>query len=181
MVQPIWHPTQRATQTARFKQWTSGMNLGLPIELPSYRSRRRSRLAAAHGAHPQGRVLAGIPVVLVEDDRPSAKLMSLLLGMDGAIVSMAHSAEEALPLIEVVRPPVVVLDLVLPRMSGLLLVQQLKAQPWAADIAFVAVTSFNGPEAKRAALQAGCAGYLRKPVDIETFAQFVASHLGGKS
>ena len=151
------------------------------MELPSYQARRRKRLAAAGGKHPEPRVLAGIPVVLVEDDRSSAKLMALLLGMDGAIVSVVHSAEEALPLIEVLRPPVVVLDLVLPRMSGLLLVQQLKAQAWAADIAFVAVTSFNGPEAKRAALQAGCAGYLRKPVDTETFAQFVASHLGRKS
>ncbi len=119
-------------------------------------------------------------MVLVEDNPSSAKLMSLLLGMEGAMVSVARSAEEALPLIESLRPPLVVLDLVLPRMSGLLLVQQLRAQPWAADIVFVAVTAFDGPEVRRVALQAGCAGYLPKPIDTDTFGHVVASHLGRK-
>jgi CheY-like chemotaxis protein len=151
------------------------MQVALPMELPGLSRRSRPFLRIAKAAGP--RILAGIPVVLVEDDRLSAKLMSLLLGLEGAIVSVAHSAEESLPLIELLRPPLVVLDLLLPRMSGLLLVHQIKLETWAADIAFVAVTSFNGADAKRVALQAGCADYIRKPIDTDTFAKVVASHL----
>lgn len=125
--------------------------------------------------------LGGVSVLVVEDDPASAKLVSLLLANEGAVVRIATSAEEALGILAGYRPRLVVLDLLLPRMSGLLLVQEIKAEPWGKEMVMVAVTAMNGPEVERVVQEAGCAGCLAKPIDTDTFAKTVAAHVGGPS
>lgn len=118
-------------------------------------------------------------MLLVEDDAASRKLEAVLLTEAGALVTAVESAEEAITVLARRKPDVVVVDLILPRMGGLVLVEQLKTDPATKDIVVVAVTSLNGGDAERVALRAGCAAYLKKPIDTQTFAATVASHLGG--
>jgi CheY-like chemotaxis protein len=125
--------------------------------------------------------LQDVPVLLVEDDIPSARLQGFLLYEAGAEVRVVHSAEEALAALQSFQPRLVVVDLILPRMSGLLLVQQLKADLSRDEMVFVAVTAMNGPEAQRMVLAAGFSAYIRKPIDVETFAATVARTLEKKS
>lgn len=136
------------------------------------------------GSRPQkgkrGRLLKGVAVLVVEDDGPSARLAAALLDEAGAEVGLAGSAEEALLTLETFRPRVVLIDLILPRMSGLMLAQRLANEGLARDAVILAVSALNGPETKRLALEAGCAGYMRKPIDVETFAQVVASYVAAK-
>jgi two-component system cell cycle response regulator DivK len=122
-------------------------------------------------------ILRGAPILVVEDDAPSAKLASLLLTQQGANVRIAPNAEEALRVLTEFLPRLVVLDLVLPRMGGLLLAQHIKADPQLRDVVVVAATVISGLEVERLALAAGCAGYLRKPIDTETFAASLAACL----
>lgn len=122
--------------------------------------------------------LQGVSVLLVEDDVPSARLAGIVLNKAGAIVRFAHTAEEALIALESFHPRLIVLDLVLPKMGGLVFVQQLKADAATRSIVVVAVTSMNGSEAARVCLEAGCAAYIRKPIDIEHFAETLAQYLG---
>lgn len=124
--------------------------------------------------------LAGISVLVVEDDAANRKLFALLLTGAGARVTSVASAEEAQVAIAERQPRVIVLDLVLPRLGGLTFVEQLKADPATRSIVVIAVTSLNGPEAERVALRAGCVGYLKKPIDTETFAATVAALNGGE-
>lgn len=128
--------------------------------------------------HDGRRGLEGVRVLVIEDDAASRKLETILLSSEGALVTAVVSAEEALAVLARMRPEVIVLDLVLPRMGGLTLVEQLKADPATEKLVFVAVTALNGPEAERTAKMSGCAGYIRKPVDAETFASVVASYRG---
>ena len=121
--------------------------------------------------------LKGVPVLVVEDDANNAKLVAIVLRAEGCDVHVARNAEDAVSVIPIFRPRVLILDLVLPLMSGVLLAQQLKSDTATAHIVIIAVTAFNGPEIERIALSAGCATYLRKPIDAFALPALVLAHL----
>jgi CheY-like chemotaxis protein len=123
--------------------------------------------------------LASLPVLVVDDDAASAKTMSVILRGEGCDVRIAVHAEDALAQLRTFQPRLIVLDLVLPMMSGLLLAQRLKAKPETRDIVLIAVTVFNGREAAQMALAAGCSAYVHKPVDADAFIQLVLTHFRG--
>jgi len=125
--------------------------------------------------------LTGVPILVVEDDPAGARLLAVLLTSSGSDVRIAHSAEEALTVLEEFPAQVVVVDLLLPRMNGLLLVQRIKAAPATRDVVVIAVSVVNGPETERLALERGCAAYVAKPIDIQTFAATVNAHLRGNA
>lgn len=121
--------------------------------------------------------MQGVPVLVVEDDTSSAKLLFVLLTEEGYDVRVARSAEEALAILPAFQPHVIVLDLVLPKMSGLLLAQRLKEDPSTRGIVVIAASSLNGPGTERLVEEAGCAAYVQKPIHTKTFAALVAQHL----
>jgi two-component system, cell cycle response regulator DivK len=136
---------------------------------------------------PQGRsssessVLRGLRILVVEDDPASAKLLSIILAIEGAEVKTGCNAEEAFAIVDAFKPQLIVLELALPFMSGLLFAQRLKADPLTREIVIIAVTAFNGPETERVTRSAGCAAYIKKPIDVLSFAEFVSTHVGGRS
>ena len=75
------------------------------------------------------------------------------------------------------RPQLVLLDIQLPGMDGLELARLLKANPAHAGLLIVAVTAsaMRGDEEK--AIEAGCDGYITKPIDTRTLPKLVASYL----
>jgi two-component system cell cycle sensor histidine kinase/response regulator CckA len=125
------------------------------------------RVPSTHGQAKAGSSttlpLRGLRVLVVEEDPASAKLLNVLLSVEGAHVKTVYNAEEAAIAVETFNPHVIVLELVLPFMSGLLFAQRLKSNPETRDILIVAVTAFNGPETERVTRNAGCAVYVRKP------------------
>jgi len=125
------------------------------------------------------RALEGIPVLVVEDHPASARMLAALLGAAGAVVKIADSAEAALVALLDFRPRLLLVDLVLPGDSGIGLVIQLKADPKTQGIVCIAMTVVNGPELARAAKDAGCVAYIRKPFDTDTLAASLAKHLEG--
>lgn len=112
-------------------------------------------------------------VLIVDDDASSVKLLTVVLHAAGCDVRVAATAEEALETLRSFRPTVALIDLILPLMSGLTLAQRLKADPVTAGIALIAVTSFNGPEAERTAIDAGYSKYVRKPIDPTSIAELI--------
>jgi CheY-like chemotaxis protein len=125
--------------------------------------------------------MSTLAALIVEDDAASAKLVAVVLGAEGFATQVVRSAEEALEAIDVALPDVIVLDLVLPLMNGFLLAKLLKARDATRHIPIIAVTAFNGQETTDAALAAGCACYVRKPIDTASFPELVKSHMGGRS
>lgn len=123
--------------------------------------------------------LAGVRVLVVEDDAASAKLVSVVLQGEGCAVRVASTAEEAERALADFAPQVIVLDFVLPTMSGLLFAQRLAAREGERP-AVVATSVMSGPEVARLALDAGCAVYLPKPIDPLALPAVVASCLGGQ-
>jgi two-component system, cell cycle response regulator DivK len=115
----------------------------------------------------------------VDDDEPSTKLMSVMLRAEGCDVQIAASAEEAIARLAVFRPQAMIVDLVLPRMSGIQLARQLKRDPATRDIPLIAVTAFNGSLGESVAREAGFVEYVRKPIDAIAFPDLLLAQLGG--
>ncbi|MGB9377474.1 MAG: response regulator transcription factor [Mycobacteriales bacterium] len=102
----------------------------------------------------------------------------LELQEDMAVVGEAGSAEEALALVPRVRPDIVLLDLVLPGMSGVEAVHRLRAEH--PEVKVVVLTSFAGRESVLSVVRAGVSGYLLKDVGPAELADALrAVHDGG--
>jgi CheY-like chemotaxis protein len=116
--------------------------------------------------------------ILVVDDSPAnMKLLSFVLESQGYEVRTAMDANEALEVLGSFRPRLILLDIQLPGMDGLELARRLKADPSHAAVLIVAVTAsaMKGDEEK--AMEAGCDGYITKPIDTRTLPKLVASYL----
>ncbi len=120
-------------------------------------------------------------VFLVQPDPLRAKVYADSLERRGFLTFTSTSAEAALTAIERVHPWAVVTELLLPRMSGLVLASVLKASPATRDIVVVAVTAHMNEGVRRIALEAGCADCVSSAISGDDLAASVARHLKGES
>ena len=126
-------------------------------------------------------IMAGKNILLVEDNPVNRRLAVFLLRSQGYHVREATSAKEAFEMLEKEPADLIVMDIQIPGMDGLEVTKKLKEQPATADIPVIAVTSYAMKGDREKALAAGCAGYVTKPIDKNTFIQEVAAHLGDKA
>ena len=122
----------------------------------------------------------GKKILLVEDNPVNRRLAQFLLRSQGYEVCEATTAQEAFDVLKTERPDLIVMDIQLPGMDGLEAAKKIKAQPATANIPVVAVTSYAMKGDREKALAAGCAGYITKPIDKDTFIQEVALHVARK-
>lgn len=116
--------------------------------------------------------------ILIVDDNPiNLKLASRILEFEGFDVELAEDAEHAQEILASSIPNLILMDIALPGMDGLTLTRLLKADPRTRSVPIVALTAFamRGDEEK--ALEAGCDGYITKPIDTRKFPQQVMQHI----
>jgi CheY-like chemotaxis protein len=123
--------------------------------------------------------MAGESILIVDDNAINLKLLRLTLKVEGYDVQTAVDAEQALSVLAVFRPRLVLMDLQLPGMDGLDLTRRLKADPVTRDAIIVAVTAYAMKGDEQRALDAGCDGYVTKPIDTRTLPDIVARFLSG--
>jgi CheY-like chemotaxis protein len=113
--------------------------------------------------------------ILVVDDNPTnLKLVSDLLGWSGYQISNAMDAERALEVIRQTTPDLILMDIGLPGMDGLTLTRKLKADDTTKHIRIIALTAFAMKGDEQKALDAGCDGYISKPIDTRNMPDQVA-------
>ena len=116
--------------------------------------------------------------VLIVDDTPvNLKLVRVLLSRQGFDVHTASTAEEALELAQTFRPALVLADIQLPGMDGLEMTRRLKAAPETCDTIVLALTAFAMKGDEQKAFEAGCDGYITKPIDTRTFPDLIRKYL----
>jgi CheY-like chemotaxis protein len=119
--------------------------------------------------------MAGVPILIVDDNPTNLKLARVILSAEGYLVRTADDAEEALALLEAFSPTLILMDLQLPGMDGLTLVRKLRQDArWGATW-IVALTAYAMKGDEEKALAAGCDGYATKPIDPSTLSGVVAS------
>jgi two-component system, cell cycle response regulator DivK len=119
-------------------------------------------------------------IIIIEDDNDNQELVRILLNQAGFINFGAPDGPAGLELIRQHHPDLVLLDLTLPQIDGWHLARQIKSDPEMADIKIVALTAHALPGDRRRALEAGCDGYLTKPINIPTFIPELKSYLSNK-
>lgn len=117
----------------------------------------------------------------MEDNPLNLELVEAVLEREGYHVVSAGSAEEALEWLQRLRPDVVLVDIQLPGMDGLTLTRLIKSEPRTADVPVVALSAHARPEDRAAAMAAGCADHISKPVDTRALPAQLAAVLRGES
>src|ERR1035437_5445593 len=104
--------------------------------------------------------------ILVVDDNPiNLKLVSDVLAFEGHDILAAVDAEEAQIVLAGTLPDLILMDIALPGMDGLTLTRKLKAEERTRSIRIVALTAFAMIGDDQKAFDAGCDGYITKPID----------------
>lgn len=117
-------------------------------------------------------------IILIVDDNPTnLKLAADLLECEGHSVLRAQDAEEAQEVLKRTTPELILMDIQMPGMDGLTLTRLLKANPAYQHVHIVALTSFAMKGDEQKAREAGCDGYITKPIDTRKFPVQVAEIL----
>ena len=109
--------------------------------------------------------MAGIRILLVEDEPQFLSLIALMLRGRGYQYLGAQSGAKAIRIADHEVPDLIILDIMMPGMDGLEVCRRLRANPRTADIPILVVTAKAQPEDRIEALEAGADDYLSKPVD----------------
>jgi signal transduction histidine kinase len=116
-------------------------------------------------------------ILLVDDDPSSLELTRMILAGGGYRVETAIDGQEGLLKAKEMKPALILMDVQLPGIDGLSATRALKSDPDTAGIKVVALTANAMKGAREDALQAGCTGYIAKPIDVKRFARDVTEFL----
>jgi two-component system cell cycle response regulator DivK len=118
-------------------------------------------------------------VLIIEDNRRNMLLIRDLLRLHGFRTLEAADGEEGIARAKAERPDLILMDLQLPGMDGLTATRVLRQDPITAAIPVVALTAHAMKGDRERALEAGCSGYIPKPIDTRRFLAQVQTFLPG--
>jgi CheY-like chemotaxis protein len=119
-----------------------------------------------------------VPVILVIDDEPSiTELVSDVLEFQGHPVLAANDAQTALDLIQVQRPEVILVDLMMPSVDGLSLAVTLRHNPGARNVPLIAMSA-SGSALELADRMGDFDAHISKPFDNDMLVSLVERFVG---
>ena len=119
-------------------------------------------------------------ILVIEDNEQNLYLMRFLLEKNGFHVVEATSAKEGID--KALSPGLcaILLDIQLPDMDGYGVARELRSHDELKTMPIIAVTSYAMTGDREKALEAGCSGYIEKPIDPETFVDDMKRCFGGQ-
>ncbi len=176
------------------EQWvdrTLAINPHQPIFLKAKALLRQSRPVMATVVvppqpQPSQPVPATVPatgktILVVEDSQTSRKVISMLLGRRGYTIVEAKSGTEAMEYLDGHVPDLVLLDVMLPDMSGYEVLTRLRQSPGSAEVPVVMLTGKNKPSDRLQGLFHGTNEYLTKPFDPSKLMAVLEKFLKGEA
>jgi CheY-like chemotaxis protein len=136
------------------------------------------RLACA-AMSPQhlGHVMSANIILMVDDNPENLELLLAMLSARGYDLRTAIDAPQAQQILATLSPALILLDLQLPGMDGFEFARKLKLDPRTRHIPIVAVTAYAMKGDEKKARDAGCDGYLSKPIDKHALRTLVAGYM----
>lgn len=118
-------------------------------------------------------------ILVVEDNDMNMQLVEFLLEEGGFDIVKAASGEEALEITRsaVGAPDLILMDIHLPGMDGLSVVRAMKTDDRTRRVPILALTAHAMRGDKDRFLEAGCDGYISKPIDVKTFISSIEQYL----
>jgi PAS domain S-box-containing protein len=157
----------------------STFRLSLPAHVEGRAVAGTGRMARTR-ARRQTTVLAGLRVLVVDDDRDARELVTDVLRSRGITVTSAASADEGIVALDRDVPDVIVSDIAMPERDGYELIRQIRQRPpdRGGLVPAVALTAYARPEDSERSLSSGFQLHLAKPVEVDYLVSAVASLAG---
>lgn len=106
-------------------------------------------------------------IMVVEDDRTVSGLIGFILGSEGFRVLPFYTGQDALAAFDEVRPDLIILDLMMPGMTGFEFAQAVRARAGTRRLPILVVTASDQTSARYEAFQAGADDFVTKPFDAQ--------------
>jgi signal transduction histidine kinase/DNA-binding response OmpR family regulator len=116
-------------------------------------------------------------ILIVDDKLQNRQLLEIMLAPEGFVLLTAASGEEALAIVAVQPPDLILLDVMMPGMDGYQVAGKIKGDPATKSIAIIMLTALDDSNARMLGLNAGAEDFLTKPVDRAELVVRVRSQL----
>ncbi len=120
-------------------------------------------------------------VLIVEDEEDAAELFAEMMRVSGFRVLKTSSSAPAISIMNAEKPDVVILDIMMPEVSGLDILRQMRVDPGLSSIPVVVVSAKSMPADIKNGMEAGASTYLTKPVGFFDLKEAVERALSGKA
>jgi CheY-like chemotaxis protein len=147
----------------------SAFSVTLPVVNPS-----QPRLVAFEPNGPPHAATRGRKILLVDDNRDSARTLARLLKLHGHEATLAHDGGEAVTAAEAYRPEIILLDIGLPVLNGYDVARIIRGRPWGREVTIVALTGWGQAGDRKRSKEAGFDHHLVKPVDPAALEKLLA-------
>ena len=116
-------------------------------------------------------------ILVVEDNASNQLLVRSVLEPAGYRIEVVSTANQTLEHLKTSKPALILMDVELPGKDGLSLTRLLKSMSTTTQIPIVAMTSHTSLQWRQDALEAGCVGFISKPIDVHTLPSRIAEFL----
>lgn len=120
-------------------------------------------------------------ILYIEDNEQNLYLVTYILEKNGYRVISARDGQKGIAAAARELPALILLDIQLPGMDGYAVAKKLRESAGLARVPIVAVTSYAMVGDRERALEAGCTGYIEKPINPETFLSQIEQHLADRN
>ena len=119
-------------------------------------------------------------ILVVEDNMDNYELVRFVLERAGYDVFLAMNGRDGVAAARLQKPDLILMDLTMPEMDGWAAAEKLKADEITKSIPLYALSAHTLPSDRKRALEAGCDGYVSKPIHMAGFLDVVERALGRK-
>ena len=112
-------------------------------------------------------------ILVVEDNMDNYELVRFVLERAGYDVFLAVNGRDGVAAARFQKPDLILMDLTMPEMDGWLAAEKLKADEATKFIPLIALTAHTLPSERKRAIEAGCDGYVSKPIHMDGFLKMI--------
>ncbi len=116
-------------------------------------------------------------ILVVEDNEKNMYLICFIIGKMGHLAIQAKSGEEGIELAAGERPDLILMDIQLPGIDGLETTRRIRQSDCSSHIPIIAITSYAMTGDRERLMEAGCNGYIEKPINPETIMGEIGAYL----
>jgi len=116
-------------------------------------------------------------ILIVEDNPPNMRLIEMVLRSKGYTLLKATDGDEALEVVFREQPDLIIMDIQLPKLSGLEVTRRLRQTPEFSHTPIIAITAYAMKGDKEKVIESGCDAYMSKPIDTRELPRLIAKML----
>lgn len=122
-------------------------------------------------------VKENVKILYIDDDLNNGHLMKRVLEADGYAVSLAPNGSMGLAAANRELPDLILLDIYMPDINGHEVARRLRSMEKTKNTPILVISASPNSDDKRLSLEAGCNGYISKPIDVDSISSQVAAYL----